>query len=67
MRAPAQGPGPPPPTAPHPPLRRPCLIFEHVNNVDFKVLYPTLLDADIRFYMHEICVVRGAREGRGRR
>ena len=40
--------------------RRPCLIFEHVNNVDFKVLYPTLLDNDIRYYMHEICVVRKA-------
>jgi serine/threonine protein kinase len=32
----------------------PSLIFEHVENVDFKVLYPTLSDADIRFYLFEL-------------
>lgn len=26
-----------------------CLIFEYVNNTDFKVLYPTLSDMDIRY------------------
>ena len=36
--------------------RTPCLIFEHIDNTDFKVLYPTLSDADIRFYIHEILV-----------
>jgi hypothetical protein len=29
-------------------------VFEHVANTDFKVLYPTLSDFDIRFYMHEV-------------
>jgi len=34
--------------------KTPCLIFEHVNNTDFKVLYPTLTDYDIRFYIFEL-------------
>ena len=32
----------------------PSLIFEHVDNVDFKILYPTLTDADLRFYLYEL-------------
>jgi len=32
----------------------PSLIFEHVDNVDFKVLYPTLTDADLRYYLYEL-------------
>ncbi len=36
--------------------KTPCLVFEHVANVDFKVLYPTLSDADVRFYIHELLV-----------
>jgi hypothetical protein len=40
--------------------KTPCLIFEHVDNTDFKVLYPTLSDFDIRYYMNEILIVRGA-------
>lgn len=32
----------------------PSLIFENVDNVDFKVLYPTLTDYDIRYYMYEL-------------
>lgn len=32
----------------------PSLIFEHVDNVDFKVLYPTLTDNDLRFYLFEL-------------
>jgi hypothetical protein len=39
-----------------PQSRTPCLIFEHIDNTDFKTLYPTLSDADIRFYIHEILV-----------
>lgn len=39
-----------------PASRTPCLIFEHVANTDFKVLYPTLSDWDIRYYVHEILV-----------
>ncbi|KAL6759458.1 casein kinase II catalytic subunit [Haematococcus lacustris] len=34
--------------------RTPSLIFEYVNNTDFKVLYPTLTDYDIRYYMFEL-------------
>jgi casein kinase II subunit alpha len=34
--------------------KTPCLVFEHVANTDFKVLYPTLSDFDIRYYVHEI-------------
>lgn len=29
--------------------RTPALIFEHVNNTDFKQLYQTLSDYDIRY------------------
>eukprot|EP01138_Halocafeteria_seosinensis_P003214 gb/GECG01003288.1/.p1 GENE.gb/GECG01003288.1/~~gb/GECG01003288.1/.p1 ORF type:complete len:441 (+),score=37.92 gb/GECG01003288.1/:1-1323(+) len=36
--------------------KTPCLVFEHINNTDFKVLYPTLCDFDIRYYVHEILV-----------
>lgn len=32
----------------------PSLIFEHVDNNDFKLLYPTLSDFDIRFYLYEL-------------
>ncbi|KAL3233470.1 Casein kinase II subunit alpha [Nakaseomyces bracarensis] len=34
--------------------RTPALIFEHVNNLDFRVLYPKLSDMDIRYYMFEL-------------
>ncbi|SAM02318.1 hypothetical protein [Absidia glauca] len=34
--------------------KTPSLIFEYVNNNDFKVLYPTFTDFDIRFYMYEL-------------
>ena len=34
--------------------KTPSLVFEHVNNTDFKVLYPTLTDYDIRFYIFEL-------------
>ena len=37
-----------------PQSKTPSLIFEHVNNTDFKVLYPTLTDYDIRFYIFEL-------------
>ncbi|XP_048405666.1 casein kinase II subunit alpha isoform X2 [Stegostoma tigrinum] len=37
----------------HSQSRTPALVFEHVNNTDFK-LYQTLTDYDIRFYMYEI-------------
>jgi len=37
-----------------PQSKTPSLIFEYVNNTDFKVLYPTLSDIDIRYYIHEL-------------
>jgi casein kinase II subunit alpha len=37
-----------------PQSKTPSLIFEHVNNTDFKTLYPTLTDLDIRYYIFEI-------------
>jgi casein kinase II subunit alpha len=33
-------------------------VFEAVNNVDFKVLYPTLTDYDVRYYIYELLKVR---------
>eukprot|EP01012_Entosiphon_sulcatum_P056107 TRINITY_DN791_c0_g1_i1.p1 TRINITY_DN791_c0_g1~~TRINITY_DN791_c0_g1_i1.p1 ORF type:complete len:338 (+),score=80.22 TRINITY_DN791_c0_g1_i1:106-1119(+) len=37
-----------------PQSKTPSLIFEFVNNTDFRVLYPTLSDFDIRFYLFEL-------------
>ncbi|KAL0395821.1 UNVERIFIED_CONTAM: Casein kinase II subunit alpha-2 [Sesamum calycinum] len=34
--------------------KTPSLIFELVNSTDFKVLYPTLTDYDIRYYIYEL-------------
>lgn len=34
--------------------RTPALIFEYVNNTDFKQLYQTLTDMDIRYYLFEL-------------
>lgn len=34
--------------------KTPSLIFEYVNNTDFKQLYPTLTDYDIRYYILEL-------------
>ncbi|KAJ0096323.1 hypothetical protein Patl1_28558 [Pistacia atlantica] len=34
--------------------KTPSLIFEYVNSTDFKVLYPTLTDYDIRYYIYEL-------------
>lgn len=32
----------------------PCLIFENVNNTDFRTLYPRFTDMDVRYYMYEL-------------
>lgn len=37
-----------------PETRTPSLIFEHVNNTDFKVLYPSLTDMEMRYYIYQI-------------
>lgn len=34
--------------------RTPALIFEYVHNTDFKQLYQTLTDYDIRYYLYEL-------------
>jgi len=34
--------------------KTPSLIFERVHNIDFKLLYPSLTDYDIRYYMFEL-------------
>mmetsp|Transcript_62510 Transcript_62510/g.76526 ORF Transcript_62510/g.76526 Transcript_62510/m.76526 type:complete len:374 (+) Transcript_62510:57-1178(+) len=34
--------------------RTPSLIFEYVNNIDFRKLYKTFTDFDIRYYIYEI-------------
>lgn len=34
--------------------KTPSLIFEFVNNTDFKTLYPMFTDYDIRFYIYKI-------------
>lgn len=34
--------------------RTPALIFEYVNNTDFKQLYQQFLDSDIRYYLYEL-------------
>jgi len=40
-----------------PQSKTPSLIFEYINNTDFKVLYPTLTDYDIRYYIYELLKV----------
>ncbi|GAA6006633.1 casein kinase II subunit alpha/alpha' [Rhodotorula paludigena] len=37
-----------------PQSKTPSLVFEHVNNTDFKVLYPRLTDYDVRYYIYEL-------------
>ncbi|KAI6875736.1 Casein kinase II subunit [Hortaea werneckii] len=34
--------------------KTPSLIFEHINNTDFRTLYPKLLDYDVRYYIYEL-------------
>uniref|UniRef100_A0A8C5FUY3 Casein kinase II subunit alpha'-like n=1 Tax=Gadus morhua TaxID=8049 RepID=A0A8C5FUY3_GADMO len=41
-------------TVKDPVSRTPALVFEFINNTDFKELYQKLTDFDIRFYMYEL-------------
>jgi len=34
--------------------KTPSLIFEYVDNTDFRTLYPTLTDYDVRYYIREL-------------
>ncbi|KAL4402713.1 Casein kinase II subunit alpha [Malassezia pachydermatis] len=37
-----------------PQSKTPSIVTEYVNNTDFKVLYPTLTDHDVRYYIFEL-------------
>jgi len=37
-----------------PASRTPSLIFEHVDNLNFRQLYPTFVDEDIRYYIFQL-------------
>ncbi|KAL7408858.1 kinase-like domain-containing protein [Mrakia frigida] len=37
-----------------PQSKTPSIVFEYVNNTDFKQLYPRLTDFDVRFYIFEL-------------
>lgn len=37
-----------------PQSKTPSLIFEYVNNTDFRSLYPKFNDFDVRFYISEL-------------
>lgn len=37
-----------------PQSKTPSLVFEHVNNTDFRQLYQTFTDMDIRYYIREL-------------
>ncbi|KNC98374.1 CMGC/CK2 protein kinase [Spizellomyces punctatus DAOM BR117] len=37
-----------------PQSKTPALIFENINNVEFKVLYPKLSDYEVRYYIFEL-------------
>mmetsp|Transcript_59632 Transcript_59632/g.134333 ORF Transcript_59632/g.134333 Transcript_59632/m.134333 type:complete len:335 (+) Transcript_59632:117-1121(+) len=34
--------------------KTPCLVFEHVNNTDWKTLYPRLSLKDIKYYIYQV-------------
>jgi len=37
--------------------KTPSLIFEYVNNTDFRSLYPKFVDFDVRYYILELLKV----------
>jgi len=43
--------------------KTPSLIFEYVNNTDFRSLYPKFVDYDVRYYIMELLKVRVAANG----
>jgi casein kinase II subunit alpha len=43
--------------------KTPSLIFEYVNNTDFRSLYPKFVDYDVRYYIFELLKVGIARSG----
>jgi len=45
------------PHADHAQSKTPSLIFEYVNNTDFRSLYPKFVDYDVRYYIMELLKV----------
>lgn len=46
--------------------KTPSLIFEYVNNTDFRSLYPKFVDFDVRYYIFELLkVINGSFEVMG--
>lgn len=41
-------------TVKDPVSKTPALIFEYVDNIDFKILHPTFEDVDVRYYTFEL-------------
>lgn len=41
--------------------KTPSLIFEYVNNTDFRSLYPKFVDYDVRYYIYELLKVSDLR------
>ena len=37
-----------------PQSKTPSLVFENVNNTDFRTLYPRFVDYDVRYYIYEL-------------
>lgn len=42
----------------HPESKTPSLVFEYIQNTDFRLLYPTLTDRDVRYYLLQLLQVR---------
>ena len=47
--------------------KTPSLIFEYVNNTDFRSLYPKFVDFDVRYYIFELLKVSVGNEAALRR
>ena len=39
-----------------PSSKSPCIITEWIDNTDFKVLFPTFTDQDIRYYIYQVLI-----------
>lgn len=48
-----------------PETRTPCLIFEPVNSVEHRALYPSFTDNDIRYYLYQLLVALDYAHSRG--
>ena len=34
--------------------KTPSLVFEHINNVDYKLIFPKIQENDLKYYMYEL-------------